>query len=64
MSKKLELLLQIDVERQRFDDRLADAIADTKVNAFGPSKKFAALKRAAMDLKELLNKLNKTTELY
>jgi len=64
MSKKLELLVKINEERLRFTERLNEAIEDTRTNEYGPSKEFAALKRAAMDLKALLNKLNKTTELY
>ena len=50
---KLETLLAIKAESERFNKRLDDAIAREKTNRYGVSgtKEAGALKRAALDLK-------------
>lgn len=56
MKKKIEILQQIKQETERFLKKLDEAINDNP-GEYGSSKKYAAAKRAALDLKNELTNL-------
>lgn len=56
MNKKTEILQQIKREAERFLKKVDEAIKDNP-SEYGSNKKYAAAKRAALDLKNELTNL-------
>jgi hypothetical protein len=61
MKDKKVMLYEVRVELLRFLHKLDEAIEDTQGDQFY-SKKFAACKRSAMDLKNELSKITQSSK--
>ena len=62
MKTNIEILTEVESELNRFREKLTLAIAEQQKNEIRPSKKFAAAKRAALDLKNELTKLTQCSK--
>jgi len=59
---RLDILIEVTAELDRFKERLQTATAEEKQKRQYSSKKYAAAKRAAFDLKNVLTKLTQDTK--
>lgn len=62
MKSKLEVLKEVQHELTRFQKKLVTAIEEQKVTETWSSKKYAAAKRGALDLKNELTKLTQDSK--
>ncbi len=61
-NKKLQLLNEVKSETERFLAKLKEAISEQKDDSNYSRKKYAASKRAALDLKNELTKLTQDSK--
>ncbi len=66
MKSKLDILKDVTVELDRFRKKLGEAFKEqsesTELENLGGQRKYAAVKRAAMDLKNELTKLTQDSK--
>jgi len=62
MKSNLETLREVEVELVRFNNKLALAIKEQSIVGNYSSRHYAAVKRAALDLKNELTKLTQNSK--
>jgi hypothetical protein len=62
MKKRIDVLMEIQIELERFTEKLAKAIEEQSKEDKSPGRHYAATKRAAIDLKNELTKLTQDSK--